>query len=89
MFVLNVQPAYAGSFSVASVQRSPTNASCRNNWSARLTVNPMPTSELSVEDRLDLEAAITGADTRGYRLSFCMAPDLRHPRRRDAGGSVN
>ena len=45
----------------------------------------MPTAELSVGDRLGLEAAMTGADTREYRLSFCMAPDLRHPRRRDAG----
>jgi hypothetical protein len=83
MCVLNVQPAYAGSFSVASVQRSPPNASCEEQL--KRAAHYMLTAELRLGDRLGLEAAMTGADTRGCRLSFRMAPDLRHPRRRDAG----
>jgi hypothetical protein len=67
MCVLNVQPAYAGSFSVASVQRSPPNASCEEQL--KRAAHNMLTAELRLGDRLALEAAMTGANTRGCRLS--------------------
>src|SRR4051794_15097589 len=89
MCVLKVEPAYAGSLAWQAFSARRLTQVARKNWSARLTVYSMPTAELTVGERRGLEAAMTRADTRVYRLSFCMAPDLRHPRRRDAGAPVN
>ena len=77
MCVLNVQPAYAGNFSAASVQRSPRNASCEEQLERAGHSISHAACRTQRRGPTGLEAAMTGADSRGYRLSFCMAPDIR------------